>query len=748
MKLSQSWIYPVTMVFMVVLLLWPRFGAVMQHPNGYLFADRGDALKNYFVFAYYLKHDSGLTFSGLNYPYGENLLFTDSHPLYALLLNWIDDNIIEVSAYPVAIINLSILLGFILGAVFLYLIQKEFGLPSIYAALVSLCILFLSPQIHRLQGHLSLSYVFVIPYYWWVMIKASQKNSSVGWYILMGISAFIFTGIHAYYGGILASFTLAFVLMQWFAADRSDFWRKHIGFIIAGTLPLILFFIWSKITDEVSDRPISPYGFYVYHANLASIFLPHHDAISQVVREVIAPRINWEGRAFIGTIPAVMVFTYLVNILFTRRAFLRMKRFKPWVPAAGVVLLFSMCIPFEWGLQFITDLVKPLKQFRALGRFSWVFYYVIGVTTAYYLYQLYAWLKERAGHLAAVITVAVALLIWGFDAAAFYLGHSKKVWPQNHTLSNNSDAYLKELRDRRIDPNDFQAIMSLPLVSIRTDKMVFNRDFSGYEASMQCAFHTGLPIIQSSASRPSLSQSYSNIQLISDPRIEKVRTRDFKDTKPLLLITGNASSFTDGESSLIASAEKLYAGPDATYWKLPLTAFAVDDKRTFSTASLQLQDDFVRMYHDTSDLVYYQGFHELESTATFRSPGAKYAHRGPLNVFSGEIEHADSQVIEISFWLYIDPSYDGMPVLFYKHGVDQTAAQTERIDIRTIPDLVGDWVLVRIHASEDTWHNLTLQGRDITVDELLIRPLDREVQVIYADQEVSINNFPIGHKSK
>src|SRR5690242_2727885 len=47
----------------------------------------GDGYKNFYTLAYYAKFDSGSHFSGMNYPYGENVLFTDNQPVISFLLS-------------------------------------------------------------------------------------------------------------------------------------------------------------------------------------------------------------------------------------------------------------------------------------------------------------------------------------------------------------------------------------------------------------------------------------------------------------------------------------------------------------------------------------------------------------------------------------------------------------------------------------------------------------------------------------
>src|SRR5690606_30682616 len=137
---------------------------------------------------------------------------------------------------------------------------------------------------------------------------------------------------------------------------------------------------------------------------------------------------------------------------------------------------------------------------------------------------------------------------------AFYLNHGPVALHPNDKLENTDDEYLNRFSSSGTSVTDFQAIMALPLVAIRTDKMTFESNLSAHNETMKCAFHTGLPLVQSSASRPSLSQTLSSIQLISSPSIRKERLDDM-DTRPLLVLYTKGSPLTPGEENLLNRSE-------------------------------------------------------------------------------------------------------------------------------------------------------------------------------------------------
>src|SRR5690606_28531845 len=108
---------------------------------------------------------------------------------------------------------------------------------------------------------------------------------------------------------------------------------------------------------------------------------------------------NWDGWAYVG-----LSSTIITLLLIT--GWIRKKRSIPngttqlWNAVmnqeilhralwAGLILLFSMALPFKLGLQFLLDWFPVIKKFRGSGRFAWVFYYVITVTSVYGLHYLY-----------------------------------------------------------------------------------------------------------------------------------------------------------------------------------------------------------------------------------------------------------------------------------------------------------------------------------------------------------------------
>ena len=100
---SKVWLAAALAIACAVLFYF--YKEVIQHPGNYLFGGGGDAVKNYFTFAWHVKYDeSWLHFAGSNYPYGEHVCYTDGHPIVSLLLG--NFEIVKTTGRHTQLVNL------------------------------------------------------------------------------------------------------------------------------------------------------------------------------------------------------------------------------------------------------------------------------------------------------------------------------------------------------------------------------------------------------------------------------------------------------------------------------------------------------------------------------------------------------------------------------------------------------------------------------------------------------------------
>jgi hypothetical protein len=417
------------------------------------------------------------------------------------------------------------------------------------------------------------------------------------------------------------------------------------------------------------------------------------------------------------------------------------------IGASVLMLLFSMCIPFDWGLQFIPEMINPLKQFRALGRFSWIFFYVINVAAATYFYRLLQDFSVDNHKLLRPAGFTIIILIWIFDAGSYYINHGPVSIVHNDKLENTSEEYLDRFAKANIDPTEFQAIFSLPLVAVRTDKMTFEKNMSAHNEAMKCAFHTGLPILQSSASRPSLSQTLSSIQLLSSPYISKKRLLDM-DQRPLLLLYTVGSELRDAERSILRQGELFWEDQYIQLYHLSLDVFrdSINDlvnlyEGKFSDSTMVEISGDMRCSPNCADILFRSFDDQALQTKALFGRSSWYSSSKSMILLDTTISIQGDKSMEASFWVYIDPDFSGMPSYEYFSGPERTQTTSEgRVETRDLSEIYDQWVRVSIPLKKVPYHKIVVYGSRTTIDNLMVKSSDQTFFVKDGPQ-ILYNNY-------
>ena len=161
---------------------------MVLNPNGYLFSSEGDGLKNYYTYAYHISHDTTLSeMEGMNFPYGENFLYTDGHPILSSALQKLNTISPFIGENAVGLLNVCMFLSMVLTFPVTFLLLKKFGISSWLAILFSIAIASLAPQVFRLQGHLALSYSVSIPLSWLMYLHYRDSDKKWWWLLIAAI---------------------------------------------------------------------------------------------------------------------------------------------------------------------------------------------------------------------------------------------------------------------------------------------------------------------------------------------------------------------------------------------------------------------------------------------------------------------------------------------------------------------------------------------------------------------------------
>lgn len=396
-------------------LLWAEHKTWIQAPNTVMLSDSPDGFKNYMTSAWHVVHDSSYThYQGMNYPFGEHVLFTDNQPIFSSGMQWWNKHVSFIGDRVIGIMNVAEFLSLLLGCGVLFLLLRKLHLPVWYAGLAALGMMFLSPQQSRIEGHFGLSHTWVFPLILLLLCRYEERHSRRYQSLLIGIVVWFSAQLHFYYLGLAVIFLGFYTLYQWLR-DPSwrNIWMRASHLAVMVLLPFVLLNVWIHWSDYSLERPASPYGFTTYIGQWEGVFLPYENfpLYQWLHRNIVTIRsVNGESFAYCGL--AATIFTLwllrrrfrLFEPSWDEAAYHRVhKRYVGGIfTAALLCLLFACGFPFAIkGLEWMVDYMGPLRQFRGLGRFTWGWFYVVNTVLFYvawnhakYLQEVPRWFKH------------------------------------------------------------------------------------------------------------------------------------------------------------------------------------------------------------------------------------------------------------------------------------------------------------------------------------------------------------------
>jgi len=408
-----------------------------------------------------------------------------------------------------------------------------------------------------------------------------------------------------------------------------------------------------------------------------------------------------------------------------------------------------MCIPFKWGLHFLTDLIPPLKQFRALGRFSWWFYYVFTVFSAWFIYRLFRWMRLRRLPLLAGMLMLAVLSYWSLDAAMNVKKSMYHLFNKNDRLESSDKEYLSRFRQAGRDPRQYQAIFFLPFANTSGDKLFFERGLGAFGEAMKCSYHTHLPIVESFSPRLSFSQALSSIQMLAHPSIYKVRVDDMND-KPLLLVI-RKQPLDENEYWLASRAKVWWEDKYISLATVPVQVFNEAHQR-WVAATRRLTDTLPRYGKIATDgrpeEIFFEGFETGNAGHVLSGKGAFYMKKGTAELFDTTFAGMPEGETELSFWFWFDERIYGMPEAWLeRYDPAGVLKGRMKLDTRSTYDVFRRWVRVTQHFIKEKGYRyrLMVKGRYVTVDDLQVKPANVNVWIA-AEPFGLFNNYPVNKK--
>ncbi len=752
-------------------LLWLKHADWLAQPNAYMFGESPDGFKNYMTTAWHVRHDSTYVhYGGMNYPYGEHVLFTDNQPIFSAGLQWWSRNMENLGNQTVGVMNMFEFLSLLLGAGILFLLLHRLHLPVWYAGLAALGILFLSPQYGRFDGHFGLSHTWIFPLLLLLLYRYEVRHSRRYQSLQIGILVWLAAQLHFYYFGLSALFLGLYTIFQLINEPSLRNFRVRMShLVVMVVLPFMLLNIWIHWANYAADRPANPYGFTTYIGYWEGIFLPYEQfpLYQWLDRNIIKiRRVDGETQAYIGAI------AFLFTLWAIRKRFrifdpaweemahhrLQKRYLYGIFTAALLLLLFSCGFPFAIkGMDWMVKYMGPLRQFRGLGRFTWSFYYVANVLAFYVLWHKSMYFKGFQGARFPWfrwVIVALPLLVLGYEAYTFQ--KIKKLTLKENLALREVYAKSPDHWLNKVDFKQFQALLPLPYYHVGSENIWLDYDFPHYTKVQTTALHTGVPDMGVNMSRTPIGEMVRSVQLVTAPGQIPEILNDLPNNQPIALMI-EPSRWDDVQRRyrhLLAHATPVYDGPELKIYSLAMDSLRLairesTQKVAGEIAAKSMTGNGKWQSERPAGWMMSQTFDSLTgSPHIFQGKGAYMARMSDTTTIWNK--HIPKGVYTISLWVYAKSDMgmteeikliendlgDGHEIHFQHEGLRFYLQQ-----------IVNGWALFELSFEvygEQTKMNIFLQKKGVDVpfylDEVLIK---RQDNTLYRQSTgwVSRDNF-------
>lgn len=527
-------------IAIIVLFFCLFYQKLLQAPSHFLVTG-GDGMKNYYTFMYHVKHDSTyMGFEGMNYPFGENIIFTDNQPLLANATKWLANFFPSMVCDLSAIHNLALLFGLCFGALGLFFCFRTLKLDVFFALVATCGLMLIHPQADRIHGHFAMFYP-LMPWLFWLWLRIWKGEKPLFNFILAGVLITLSGLLHMYFfitGAIMA----LLATLVWVAGLQSSERWKHLALAVGVqvVLPYLILHFFSSYFNPAMDRPTKPWGFFSYHSYWEGLFFSYKLPLFHFINDNIIKvrNIDFEGKSYVGIL-AVSCMLYGIFLLL-----LKTKSTIKWIKNDDInfklliIFVLSACISFGYpftitGLDGLWDYSGPFRQFRSIGRVAWISFYAINLWA---IPMIYHWLKDRASGVKRAILYFSILSILLIEGTLYF-----KQRPLEQTdLPAYSCASPFQLQN--VHAKDYQALLPNPYFNIGSECFSWSDQANNVSQNFEISYNMGLPTMGVNMSRTALHQAMLLNELTCLPyKVPDIITLlKKKDLRPLLVVESKA----------------------------------------------------------------------------------------------------------------------------------------------------------------------------------------------------------------
>lgn len=751
---QRSWFRLLAVATAAFTLLSVHYGSLLRDPDSSMFNGTGDGLKNYYVFAYHVQHDSTLMqFQGMNHPFGEQIGYPDAQPALSGLTQAAAKIYPPIGDHTVAVINLFCLVSMVLTALSIHLLLVHFRVGWIYAGICGIALAALSPQALRLQaGHHGLSYGWAIVLVILFLLRTLSADQPWKW-SLIGVFAILLGLLLHPYTGMIALMWAGFILLLLIGPIlKGRKWNTLLWAMVLLALPVLLFLAIQAFTDRHTGRAIYPLGFFEYGTSWNGLLSPPTAYRSDLSWLVFPWNMSQEFEASsylgIGALLGVVVFVPLLALRWARNApVVAPQQGWPWPITAMVVgslplIAFAFGLPFSeehgpypWSLPFI-------GQFRSPGRFAWAGYYALGIAT---MYGAWWWWHHRHGKkslLGALFALAIPA-IYIYEANSMHEVISSAIKTPRNALSQRGLTPDERQLLNLIEPGRYRAIIPIPFFLAGSDELLLLPDERALHLTLVLSQWSGLPMTSHQLSRPSVEETREQLSLLTPPWYHRPISARYAPTDEFLIIAAAAPA-NDAEAQYLELAKTVGVVGSVRLARITASELFKDRREELFVHLEELErsrtDTLPGGWISTQPDAHL-AYDPLEGTPALHVYHGSGGHEGlkrDVNTLLTIPEHTlvQDQRYVASYWAY-NRGHLRSHALTCVAQREPLSGKEEWIacgDIRFSRIVDGDWSLMEIpftatHA--DHQYRIFAEGKklyrdSIWCDEVMVRPADAE----------------------
>jgi hypothetical protein len=368
--------------------------------------------------------------------------------------------------------------------------------------------------------------------------------------------------------------------------------------------------------------------------------------------------------------------------------------------ASVIVLLFSMLIPLKWFPEEFVYKLKVFNQFRSVGRFSWVFYYVTGITVIVLLDRFSrtnsAW--KRISATCLIVLFPLMNMAESWEAYKFFCtqnGKSPNLFlEKNLSTKKDWNQVLEKIRQEKD-----AVILPLPFFHIGSEHAMRGGTTEIQQLTMVMSYHSGLPTVGSFLSRTSVTETISIFKMLAPEKNEGGLPKGI-DGKDLLILT-TQQPLDQYEEQILKASEPMYIGESIGLYRLKFKDYQKQAQKQLSMRmknSLVIDPAFIKNKGESdSSILILNDFEGLKSEHVFAGSGALKVQKKVYS-FLATVPSRGIDTLTASFWYYKGKSglYNAMVIVEEIDTVTNAGQWKLVTDANRSPIFRDDWVLVEV----------------------------------------------------